>query len=224
MLLFVPYKIVIEQKVTPWMNYVFIGVQILIFCLINIFPNINYRAYVLDGWSITGILGNIWIHKSFLHLLENLFFLWIFGNALCKNIGNFYYPVLYIMGGVIASLSHLLVDGRSAIGASGAINAVIIAFCLLFPYRKVRTIVLFFVIPVYTLSISGMWYLIIRLFYQFLFSLFGSGQVAYIAHFGGIIGGAVLTYLFIKIKLLKAETDNNILLKSIRSEIDGAHW
>ena len=72
-----------------------------------------------------------------LHLKYTLIFLWVFGNAVCAKFNNWRYIPFYLCLGIIAASFHLLLDGRSAIGASGAIYGVMGAFLILYPLNSI---------------------------------------------------------------------------------------
>jgi hypothetical protein len=60
------------------------------------------RPYMLDGLTLKGLFGHMWLHGGILHLLGNMLFLWVFGNAICAKIGNLRYIPVYISMGLIA--------------------------------------------------------------------------------------------------------------------------
>ena len=72
--------------------------------------------FILKRWDIKGLLGHIWLHGGLIHLLGNMLFLWIFGNAVCAKIGNRFYLPVYVGLGVIAGAAHLLFAGGSVLG------------------------------------------------------------------------------------------------------------
>jgi hypothetical protein len=83
------------------------------------------RPFILNGWTLKGFFGHIWLHGGILHLLGNMLFLWIFGNAVCAKIGNFKYLPIYIGLGLVAGFSQLVFSGQGSLGASGAINGIV---------------------------------------------------------------------------------------------------
>ena len=201
------------------MNYIFVGINVFVFFSIRFFMNAKFvERFILDGWTLTGILGYMWFHKGFIHLLSNLLYLWIFGNALCSYMGNKLYFFYYIFGGIIAAICHLLVDGRLAVGASGSISAVIVALCLIFPYRRVRSILLLLLVIPYRFTLAGIWYLLIYFLYDLAGCLISGGQIAYAAHIGGIFGGAAITFLLVKTGIVSSENTNKAVVQNIFSE------
>jgi membrane associated rhomboid family serine protease len=152
-------------------------------------------------WST--VLTSMFMHGGWIHLLGNMWFLWVFGNNIEDAMGHARFVVFYLVCGVIAALTQMLVDPHSAVpmvGASGAISGVMGAYVLLFPRVRVHTLVWlgFFVttvtLPAYVML--GYWF-----FYQLLLGTVGAlaqveGGTAFWAHVGGFLGGMALIRLF----------------------------
>jgi membrane associated rhomboid family serine protease len=144
------------------------------------------------------------LHGSWLHLLGNMLFLWIFGNNVEDRFGRLGFLGFYLLGGVLAGVSQVAIDPTSTvptIGASGAIAAILGAYLVLFPRARVYTIVFFFFITAIELpavAVLGFWFVLQ------LFTGVGSlgadvnGGVAYWAHVGGFAFGAAVTWLFFR--------------------------
>jgi membrane associated rhomboid family serine protease len=149
------------------------------------------------------LVTSLFLHGGWLHLLSNMLYLWIFGNNIEDVLGPVRYIVFYFLCGVLASLAQVISDPNAAvptIGASGAIAGILGAYIVLFPSSRVLTLVIFFYfirfIEVRAIVVLGLWFLL-----QFFYSLSaaeipGSGGVAYFAHIGGFVAGAVLIILF----------------------------
>ncbi|MDI9431927.1 MAG: rhomboid family intramembrane serine protease [Planctomycetota bacterium] len=137
----VPWCVDVPQERWPVVNWLIVVAAIVVFVLqsaeftqaasepmpatdSSTVPGIT-GALMLNGWNFTGLFGHIWIHGDLMHLLGNMWFLWIFGNAVCAKVGNLRYLVLYVLLGTTAGVTHLLFDSRPALGASGAINGVV---------------------------------------------------------------------------------------------------
>lgn len=142
------------------------------------------------------LLTCIFLHGSWLHLLGNLWILWIFGDNVEERFGRFRFLLLYLGSGVLASLTHYLSEPSSTIptvGASGAIAGVMGAYLVLYPHARVLTLIpLGFllqtvVLPAYVFL--GLWFLLQVV--QGLVSLGASaaGGVAWWAHVGGFVAG-----------------------------------
>lgn len=137
------------------------------------------------------VLLSMFLHGSLLHLGGNLLFLWIFGNNAEDHFGPGRYLVFYVVGGIVATLTHVALNLDSTIpmvGASGAIAAVMGAYLVWFPQAPVRTLVII-VIPL-ILRIRARWVLGFWFVLQF-FTSPNSG-VAWAAHVGGFVFGALV--------------------------------
>jgi rhomboid family protein len=145
----------------------------------------------------------MFLHGGWFHLLGNMLFLWIFGNNVEDKLGVIGYPIFYLASGVAATLAQLAISTDSIIpnlGASGAIAGVLGAYLVMFPRRRVLTLIIFFFItwvylPAY--FVLAMWF-VLQLFSGVgeLGREVNSGGVAFWAHIGGFVFGAVMAALF----------------------------
>ncbi len=160
-------------------------------------------ANIIAGQHLETILTSMFLHEGWEHILGNMVFLWAFGPEIEDVMGQGRYLVFYLLGGLAASFAQIVVDPTSTIpnlGASGAIAAVMGAFLITYPRDQIRTVVLlgWFTRVTYVpaLILVGLW------FVTQLFSGVGSimqldsGGVAYMAHVGGFIFGAITAELF----------------------------
>ncbi len=99
----------------------------------NTFPE-NFVAY---GFRPLGLIGSALLHGSFYHLLCNMIFLWLFGNAICSKIGNVLYIPVYLLLSFASSYIALTFDSRPGIGASGAINGLVGMYLVFFPLNDI---------------------------------------------------------------------------------------
>lgn len=143
------------------------------------------------------LLTSMFMHGSLFHLLGNMLYLWIFGNNIEDYLGSFKFVLFYLLCGMGASLTHIVLNANSRvpmIGASGAIAGVLGAYMLLYPRAHVYTFVfLIFIIrivPIPAVIILGLWFLM-----QILNAGAGGG-VAWFAHIGGFVIGLVLIRVF----------------------------
>jgi membrane associated rhomboid family serine protease len=147
------------------------------------------------GRSWVVALTSMFMHGSWLHLLGNMWFLWIFGNNVEDVMGRWRFIVFYLLCGFAAVAAQIASNPSSTapmVGASGAIGGVMGAYVLLFPHARIRTfaIIFFFDMPAF-----------LMLGYWFLLQLAGGstvseGGVAFWAHVGGFLAGVVLMPLF----------------------------
>src|SRR4051812_24913525 len=138
------------------------------------------------------VLYSMFLHGSILHIAGNMLFLWIFGNNIEDRMGHVPYLFFYLLAGVVATGAHILFQPHSlvpVIGASGAIAGVMGVYLVLFPNIRIKT--LFFLgFFIFFRDISAKWLLGFWFVSQFFLSP-GSG-VAYVAHVGGFIFGALV--------------------------------
>ena len=170
-------------------------------------------AHIVAGQGWITILTAMFMHGGWMHIIGNMVFFWAFGPAIEDAMGPIRYLVFYLLGGVVASLAQIAALSSSTVpnlGASGAIAAVMGAFLITYPRDKIRTLLILgwfidvTVIPAVVLI--GLWFLIQ------LFSQVGSvmstesGGVAYMAHVGGFIFGAITARFFEDPRRIAAQT------------------
>lgn len=139
-------------------------------------------------------LASMFFHGGFMHIAGNMLYLWIFGNNIEDHLGASRYVLFYLVGGVVATATHVALQPDSTIpvvGASGAVAAVMGAYLVWFPNAPVRTII-FFGFPILA-TITAKWLLVAWFVLQF-FTSPNSG-VAWAAHVGGFVFGAVIGVL-----------------------------
>jgi membrane associated rhomboid family serine protease len=148
-------------------------------------------------------ISSMFLHGGFIHLIGNMWFLWIFGDNIEDKLGHFKFIAFYFLCGIIASSVHVFFNNQSnvpCVGASGAIAGVLGAYMVTFPRARVVTIVpLFVFIQVMELPaivVLGFWFVI-----QFFngaaaitASASGAG-VAWWAHIGGFAAGVIILYI-----------------------------
>jgi membrane associated rhomboid family serine protease len=154
----------------------------------------------LPPTDLSPFLTNIFMHGGWLHIILNMWTLYIFGPALEDRLGHARFAVLYLAAGLAASLTHALFNATSplpALGASGAIAGVIAAYAVRFPYAWVRVLVPIIIIPLF-FSIPAVVFAAIWFFLQViqgtsaLLTPFNAGGIAWWAHIGGFVAGWIL--------------------------------
>jgi membrane associated rhomboid family serine protease len=161
------------------------------------------RAAGLDPSNWWPLVTNTFMHGGWLHLISNMWFLWIFGPAMEARYGRFGFSILYFAGAVAASSLHLLTHPFSTepvIGASGAIAAVIGAYAVTYPTARVVTVILLGFIPLFipvpALLFTLIWFVLQLLQGSLeLMSPALAPGVAWWAHIGGLGFGAVFATL-----------------------------
>jgi membrane associated rhomboid family serine protease len=142
------------------------------------------------------LLLSLFMHGSWLHLLGNMLFLWIFGNNVEDRLGRFKFALFYLLCGVGSSLVHVAfnLDSLSpVIGASGAVSGVMGAYLLLFPSARIRTLVFVFVLLTFV-DVPAAIFLVVWFAFQFFYAGGGAG-IAWLAHVGGFLIGMLLLAL-----------------------------
>ena len=137
------------------------------------------------------VLTSMFLHGGIGHVVFNMWFLWIFGNNVEEAFGRLRYILMYIAGGVGATLAFVAANPDSTIplvGASGAIAAVLGSYAVLFPGHRVLSLLGWFIVPVPAAVFLGVWFVL-------QFGL-GGTNVAWEAHAGGFAFGFALTLLF----------------------------
>lgn len=156
-----------------------------------------YPLAVVNGEYLWGLFSHMFLHAGLMHLGGNMLFLWIFGDNLEDQMGHGGFLLFYLAAGLVAAAAQIVTDPLSPIpmvGASGAIAGVMGGYLLMFPRARVDVIAIFivffkiFTVPAWVML--GIW---------LGFQLFGGftvagddGGVAYWAHAGGFVAGAVL--------------------------------
>lgn len=174
---------------------------------VQIAPGVHCR---FGGLSWSTVLTSMFLHGGWVHLIGNMWFLWVFGNNIEDSTGHLRFLVFYLLAGVVASLAHVWVAPGSpvpTIGASGAVSGVMGAYLILYPRVRVQTlfIVLIFIriLPVPAWVVLGQWFVL-----QFLYGMAepaAAGGVAFWAHIGGFVTGVALIKLFENRKLVAAK-------------------
>ena len=151
--------------------------------------------YVVPGY-IT-IFTSMFMHGGFMHLIGNMLYMWIFADNIEDSLGPFKFLVFYLLAGIGAAMTQVLMDVQSQvpmIGASGAIGGVLGAYLINHPNAKVLVLIPFGffsqLIKIRALYVLGFWFIL-----QFISS---GGGVAYAAHIGGFVSGMILILFFNK--------------------------
>ena len=160
-----------------------------------------------EGWEVTW-LTSMFMHGSWLHIIGNMIFLWVFGNNVEDAMGRLRFLVLYLLAGIAATALQTTVTlwmgtAQDAavpnLGASGAVSGVLGAYLVLLPGASVLTLVFFFLLELPTGLFLGFWFLF--QLWEGGFSLVNpqeGGGVAFFAHIGGFVFGAATVRLWIK--------------------------
>ena len=155
------------------------------------------------------VITAMFMHGSWFHIIGNMWFLWIFGNNVEDSMGRFRFVIFYLLSGIAAAATHILIAPDSStpmVGASGAIGGIMGAYVILYPRVPVHLLV-FLGFYVTTFAVPAF----VMLGYWFLLQLFsglpqiggGESGVAFWAHVGGFAAGAILIFFFRNPKLVE---------------------
>lgn len=218
-----------NRRIVPMVNYLLIGINLLVFFKQLTDPDFTYGYSVVPA-EITGgrdivnqvrvgqtefellpgptpiyltLFTAMFMHGDWGHLLGNMLYLWIFGDNIEDRLGHARYLTFYLVCGLLASLTHIYFGPRSLIpslGASGAIAGVLGAYLILYPRQSVRVFQFGRIVELPAIIVIGLWGLL-----QFL-SGFGSlgsvgesGGVAYMAHIGGFVAGIIIIFIYTRL-------------------------
>jgi membrane associated rhomboid family serine protease len=165
-------------------------------------PSIS--AYFTLGQQILSFLSFMFLHGGFLHLLGNMWSLYIFGDNVEDRLGPLRYLLFYLLCGFASGLSHLLINYHSqvpTIGASGAIAGVMGAYMILYPKSRILTLIPIFFFFQFV-EIPAVFFLGIWLVFQIISaaSTAGQGGIAWWAHIGGFIFGIIFLKIFLSFR------------------------
>jgi membrane associated rhomboid family serine protease len=160
-------------------------------------------ANIMGGHHWITILTAMFMHGSWSHIIGNMIFLWAFGPEIEDALNPFRYVVFYLLGGLVATLAQVIASPHSTVpnlGASGAIAAVMGAFLVIYPRDRIRALLIIFIFVRVTFIpaalLIGVWFLI-QLFNTGSVATVQTGGVAYLAHVGGFLFGAVFGRLLV---------------------------
>jgi membrane associated rhomboid family serine protease len=196
------------RRIVPLVTYALIALNVLFFLMelgssegfILKWSFVSNRFLANPSGDFLTLFSSMFMHASWLHLLGNMLYLWIFGDNVEDRFGQLKFLFFYLACGLAATFAQMAFTGASNVpnlGASGAIAGVLAAYLLLFPQGKVKVLQGRQVVPVPALMVIGLWF-VLQLF-NGLGSLAGAGQtggVGYGAHIGGFLAGLLLTFLF----------------------------
>jgi len=207
----------------PIVTYFLIGTCILVFLIqlgsqsyktgemfysYGLIPSVlmGHNQLPLDLYAVPGfvtIFTSMFMHGGFMHLIGNMLYMWIFADNIEDSLGPKKFIIFYLLCGIGAAMSQVLMDTNSQIpmvGASGAIGGILGAYLINYPKAKVLVLIPFGffsqLIKIKAIYVLGFWFLL-----QFINSSTASAQgggVAYAAHIGGFISGVILILFFNK--------------------------
>ncbi len=196
---------------TPIVTFALITVNVLVFLYMLSLDRYSANHFVAEYGMIpasfqpASMLTSMFLHGGWLHLIGNMWFLWIYGDNVEDILGKGKYLLFYLLCGLLASAAHLALNLDSqvpAVGASGAIAGVMGAYMARFPRSRIVTLVfIFFFITTVELPavVILLYWFVIQFFYgvgSIASSSASSGGTAWFAHVGGFVAGYILIRLF----------------------------
>ncbi|PJA78375.1 MAG: rhomboid family intramembrane serine protease [Nitrospirae bacterium CG_4_9_14_3_um_filter_51_5] len=208
-------------EITPVVTVAFIVACILVFLYEISLPMPSNEAFIymygaipavvlghtqlppeLGGLPAYGtLISSMFLHGGWMHLMGNMLYLWIFGNNIEDVMGHAKFVMFYLTCGVLAALSHALIDPESTIpmvGASGAISGILGGYLLLYPHARVLVLVPYGFIGTFNVPaamVLGLWFLM-QVFSGGVSLGNQGGGIAFFAHIGGFLAGMALIGFF----------------------------
>lgn len=216
----IPFRDNIPSRTFPIINILIIVLNVIVFLfeltlspagLSRLIASFGVVPAYIYAWPqlhdplaalVVPFFTSMFLHGGWLHLIGNMWYLWIFGDNIEDRLGHFRYLIFYLLSGIGAGLVQTIFSGNTrvpSIGASGAIAGVLGAYVISYPFAKVLTLIPIFIfvqiIEIPALIVLGFWFVM-----QFLngtaslavSSSANTGGVAWWAHVGGFIIGIVL--------------------------------
>ena len=182
------YQLGLSERAGQVFVFAYGAIPSVVFGLAELPPEIA----ALPAWGT--LVSSMFLHGGFMHIIGNMLFLWVLGDNVEDGMGHRRYIAFYLICGVLAALTHAFMDIASEvpmIGASGAISGIIGAYLVLHPRAPIRVLVWFFLVWLPAWVVLGFW-----IGFQLLSAAMATGGagggVAWWAHIGGFVAGAVL--------------------------------
>jgi membrane associated rhomboid family serine protease len=215
-LLLIPYSVDVYKPRTPIANFAILILMAIAYAVQTRIPIQQYDNFVLKNYNISGILGYMWLHGSLIHIIGNMLFLWVFGNAVCARVGNFKYLIIYICCGAIAGLVQIYFSPAQVVGASGAIFGIVGIYLILFPFNTISYF-FWFGIGFKRVHIAGFWLILFDITFNIIgiFTGYAGSRTAYVCHIGGFAAGLVFGILLVLFKMVVTEDHDAALSRRL---------
>lgn len=171
--------------------------------------------YLFKSLTTKGLITHMWMHGGWMHLIGNMLFLWIFGNAVCSKLGNIFYFPIYIIVGIFAAVAFHSFSNVPMLGASGAINGIVGMYLVFFPINSITCYWSLNILYWKEFETSSYVMILLWFAYDIFGALLGIGPTAYFAHIGGFVSGFVIAIILLKTKLIKMTEYEKSLLDLI---------
>ena len=213
--MFFPYKDDNPRILFPFVTYTIIGINSLVFIYQYFIlppdllgPIISTYALTPADPSVFTVFTSMFMHGGLMHIIFNMWFLWIFGDNIESVLGHKRFVLFYLLCGVGAALLQIQINTGSQIpmvGASGAIAGVLGAYLFRFPRATVHVLVILIIfitfILVPAIVVIGFWFLSNLTAGLGTLGIEETGGTAWFAHLGGFVSGVVLNQIFKQIRI-----------------------
>ena len=206
----IPLRDIIPSRTVPYITVTIIILNALAWFVELAQPSevlpvfLQVYGVVPAAFRTSTLLTSMFLHGSWLHVIGNMWYLWIFGDNVEDRLGHGRFIVFYLLCGIVAALGQVAIDPDSTlptIGASGAIAGVMGAYFVLYPQSRVLTliplIIFWEVVEMPAIFLLGFWFLM-QLFSAGAIAVTastGGGGVAFMAHVAGFITGIVAVFV-----------------------------
>lgn len=207
----IPIGVDVDMERKPFVNWLVVSAM----CFIFVWEMLNAEAVeplLFTRIFDKGLFTHMWLHAGPIHLIGNMIFLWVFGNAICYKLNNIFYLPAFIFLGLCAALTFTLFSSNPMLGASGAIFGIVGMYLVFFPINDITCLLILFPFCIFFPRPPALWKFSLASFWVILFwaafniygASHGQGMVAYSAHLGGFFGGFVLASALIKFGVVKS--------------------
>ena len=213
--MFFPYKDDNPRILFPFATYTIIGINSLVFIYQYLILPPESLGHIISTYALTPaapsvitVFTSMFMHGGLMHIIFNMWFLWIFGDNIESVLGHKRYVLFYLLCGVGAALAQIQINTASQIpmvGASGAIAGVLGAYLIRFPRATVHVLVILIIfitfIRVQAMVVIGIWFLSNLTAGLGTLGIEETGGTAWFAHLGGFVSGVVLNQVFKQIRI-----------------------
>lgn len=213
--MFFPYKDDNPRILFPFVTYTIIGINSLVFIYQYLILPPESLGHIISTYALTPaapsvitVFTSMFMHGGLMHIIFNMWFLWIFGDNIESVLGHKRFVLFYLLCGVGAALVQIQINTGSQIpmvGASGAIAGVLGAYLIRFPRATVHVLVILIIfitfIRVPAMVVIGIWFLSNLTAGLGTLGIEETGGTAWFAHLGGFVSGVVLNQVFKQIRI-----------------------
>ena len=214
-----PFRTSIQPRRTPYANYALVIINVIIFLLtygphrcivagqLQITPIHHWaEQFMLTPLhlSLRQLVTYAFLHSGYMHVIGNMFFLYLFGNNVNDKLGHIGYLAFYLAGGLFAGIGHTIFHADPVLGASGAVAAVTGAYLVLFPRTLITVIYWFFFIG--TMEVPALYFIAFKMILIDNIIARSGWNIAYDAHLAGYAFGVAAMLVMLATGLIAGST------------------